>query len=263
MDNTMIVLTSDHGDYLGDHWLGEKDLFHEQSVKVPLIVYDPSPEADATRGTVCDELVESIDLAATFIEAAGGKVPDHIVEGRSLMPFLRGEKPGEWRDFVVSEYDYSATPMAVKLGMEPRDARLFMIADKRWKFMHAEGGIRPMLFDMESDPDEFHDLGGKPGHEAVLAELYEKLARWGRRNAAAGDALRRRHRGDARRLCTQGHFAISRRWLGGSGGTDFEIPGTGTADPRLETERAIMIEPTPLHRADKRIADLVAVAFVR
>jgi arylsulfatase A-like enzyme len=158
MEDTMIVLTSDHGDYLGDHWLGEKDLFHEQSVKVPLIVYDPSPEADATRGTVCDELVESIDLAATFIEAAGGKVPDHIVEGRSLAPFLRGEKPGEWRDFAVSEYDYSATPMA-------------------------------------------------------------------------GDALRRGHRGDARRLCTQGHFAISRRWLGGSGGTDFEIPGTGTADP--------------------------------
>ena len=69
LDDTLIVLTSDHGDYLGDHWLGEKDLFHEQSVKVPLIVVDPSPEADATRGTVCDELVEQIDLAATFIEA--------------------------------------------------------------------------------------------------------------------------------------------------------------------------------------------------
>ena len=48
MDNTVIVITSDHGDYLGDHWLGEKDLFHEPSVKVPLIIYDPSPEADAT-----------------------------------------------------------------------------------------------------------------------------------------------------------------------------------------------------------------------
>ena len=56
MDNTMIVITSDHGDYLGDHWLGEKDLFHEQSVKVPLIIYDPSPDADTTRGTTCDEI---------------------------------------------------------------------------------------------------------------------------------------------------------------------------------------------------------------
>ena len=67
----MIVFTSDHGDYLGDHWLGEKDLFHEPSVKIPLIVYDPSPEADNTRGTVCDALVEAIDLAPTFLEALG------------------------------------------------------------------------------------------------------------------------------------------------------------------------------------------------
>ena len=74
LDDTMIVLTSDHGDYLGDHWLGEKDLFHDPSVKIPLIVYDPRPEADESRGTVSDALVESIDVAATFVEAAGGKV---------------------------------------------------------------------------------------------------------------------------------------------------------------------------------------------
>ena len=70
MDDTMIVLTSDHGDYLGDHWLGEKDLFHEQSVKIPLIIYDPRKTANKTRNTTCNELVESLDLAATFVEAA-------------------------------------------------------------------------------------------------------------------------------------------------------------------------------------------------
>jgi len=51
-DQTMIVFTSDHGDYLGDHWLGEKELFHEESVRIPLIIYDPSANADSTRGTV-------------------------------------------------------------------------------------------------------------------------------------------------------------------------------------------------------------------
>ncbi|MGI9493441.1 MAG: sulfatase-like hydrolase/transferase, partial [Geminicoccaceae bacterium] len=51
-EDTMIVFTSDHGDYLGDHWLGEKELFHECSVRVPLIIHDPRPEADATRGSV-------------------------------------------------------------------------------------------------------------------------------------------------------------------------------------------------------------------
>jgi arylsulfatase A-like enzyme len=183
MEDTMIVVTSDHGDYLGDHWLGEKDLFHEPSVKIPLIIYDPRREADATRGTTCDALVESIDLAATFVEAGGGTVPGHIIEGRSLMPWLNGETPKNWRDFVISEYDYSVTPMRTALGVSADDARLFMVYDGRYKLIHAEGGFRPMLFDTLNDPDEFFDLGGKPGHEAVLAELYEKLANWGRRNA--------------------------------------------------------------------------------
>ena len=180
LDNTMIVLTSDHGDYLGDHWLGEKDLFHEQSVKIPLIVYDPRAQADATRGTTCDALVESIDLAATFVEVAGGKVPDHIIEGRSLVPWLRGEVP-EWREFAISEYDYSATPQCVKLGLEPRDARLFMVFDGRYKMMHAEGGFRPMLFDLQNDPAEFHDLAKGDAHQAEIDRLYGYLARWGRR----------------------------------------------------------------------------------
>ena len=180
MDDTMIVLTSDHGDYLGDHWLGEKDLFHEQSVKIPLIIYDPREEADSIRGTVCDALVESIDLAATFVDAAGGTVPDHIIEGRSLLPWLRGEVP-EWREFVISEFDYSVTPMSVQLGLEPRDARLFMVFDGRYKLMHAEGGFRPMLFDLAEDPNEFHDLAKGNSHRQEIERLYGYLSQWGLR----------------------------------------------------------------------------------
>ena len=186
MEDTMIVITSDHGDYLGDHWLGEKDLFHEQSAKIPMIIYDPSSEADAGRGTVCDELVEAIDLAATFVEYCGGEVPNHIIEGRSLMPFLKGEQPEEWRDYAISEYDYSQTPMAVRLNLSPTDSRLFMVADKRWKFMHAEGGDKsgpfpPMLFDMENDPEEFFDLGTDPQYQEIIDLMYERLGKWGRR----------------------------------------------------------------------------------
>ena len=179
-NNTMIVITSDHGDYLGDHWLGEKDLFHEQSVKIPMIIFDPRKAADATRGTTCDALVESIDLAATFVEAAGGKVPDHIIEGRSLTPWLHGEIP-PWRKYVISEYDYSVTPQAAKLGVEPRDARLFMIFDGRYKMMHAEGGFRPMLFDLKEDPKEFHDLAKGQKHQNEIDRLYIGLGSWGRR----------------------------------------------------------------------------------
>ena len=202
MDDTMIVLTSDHGDYLGDHWLGEKDLFHDPSVRVPLIVYDPSVQADTTRGTVCDALVESIDLTATFIEAAGGRVPDQIVEGRSLLPFLHGAAPEVWRDVVISEYDYSATPMAGKLGLAPKEARLFMVFDGRYKLMHAEGGLPPMLFDTENDPQEFTDLGTSKAHAGIRTALYERLAQWARRPAqrtTVTDAQLVARRGKSRR----------------------------------------------------------------
>jgi arylsulfatase A-like enzyme len=183
LDDTMIVLTSDHGDYLGDHWLGEKELFHNQSVKVPLIIYDPSSYADNSRGSVCSELVESIDLVPTFIEIAGGKVPDNIVEGKSLLPLLRGESPTEWREFLVSEYDYSPTEVAGRLDIQPKDARLFMIADKNWKFIHCEGGFRPMLFDLMNDPDELNDLGDSPDHKKIVQKMYGHLSKWARRSS--------------------------------------------------------------------------------
>ncbi|MFT7191624.1 MAG: arylsulfatase A-like enzyme [Dinoroseobacter sp.] len=182
-DDTMIVLTSDHGDYLGDHWLGEKDFFHDPSVKIPMIIMDPRAEADSTRGTTCAALVEAIDLAATFVEAAGGKVPDHIIEGRSLMPWLHGQTPDAWRKYVISEYDYSVTPRATSLGVSPKDARLFMIFDGRFKLIHAEGGFAPMLFDLEADPDEFTNLGTSELHLDQIDRLYGLLGEWGRRCA--------------------------------------------------------------------------------
>jgi arylsulfatase A-like enzyme len=182
LDNTMIVFTSDHGDYLGDHWLGDKDFFHDASVKIPLIIYDPSPAADKARGNACDALVESIDLAPTFLAVAGGDPAQqsHRLEGRSLLPLLHGETPAQWRPFAVSEYDYGMMPASAELGVAPRDARLFMIADKRWKLVHAIG-FRPMLFDMQSDPDELRDLGADPAHAEICERLSAALAQWGLR----------------------------------------------------------------------------------
>jgi arylsulfatase A-like enzyme len=179
-ENTLVVFTSDHGDYLGDHWLGEKEFFHEPSVKIPLIICDPA--ASATRGTVCDELVEAIDLAPTFLEALGADPAQqsHRLEGRSLIALLRDGAPSNWRSYTISEYDYSIQPPAETLGVEPRDARLFMIADKRWKLIHAIG-FRPMLFDLASDPQELRDLGADPAFAAERARLEDALAKWGLR----------------------------------------------------------------------------------
>ena len=179
LENTMIVFTSDHGDYLGDHWLGEKYLFHDQSVRVPLIIADPSPEANATRGSVSDALVEMIDLAPTFLEVTGGAPKPHVLEGRSLLPLLRGEKPSAWRQIAFSEYDYAFDLARIKLAVPIPDARAYMVTDGRWKYIHADG-FRPMLFDLVTDPQELNDRGGDPSCAAECARLYEHLARWSR-----------------------------------------------------------------------------------
>jgi len=70
--------------------------------------------------------------------------------------------------------------VAAKLGIEPRNARLFMVADQRWKYVHAVG-FRPMLYDLENDPSEFNDLGADPACEAERQRLGAALAEWGLR----------------------------------------------------------------------------------
>ena len=143
LDDTLLVLTSDHGDYLGDHYLGEKGLWHDCSVKVPLIIMDPDESADATRGTHSSEMVEAIDLLPTFldVQAGDGEAAKrrHVLEGHSLLPLLRqvsveksSDSSSTWRDHAISEYDFSMVPIRDVLGLtcllytspSPRDATL-------------------------------------------------------------------------------------------------------------------------------------------
>ncbi|PSL19729.1 sulfatase-like hydrolase/transferase [Shimia abyssi] len=176
LENTMIVFTSDHGDYMGDHWMGDKDYFHNPSVKVPLIISDPQSEADATRGTTDASLVELIDLLPTFVEYYGGEIPYNILEGRSLLPKLHGDTP-EWRDFVISEYDYSCQVFRPETGKEPLECRSYMVATKDWKYVHAPG-YPPVLFDLKNDPDEMTDLGRNPDHEDIRQSMFKRLGNW-------------------------------------------------------------------------------------
>ncbi len=174
MKDTMIVFTSDHGDYHGDHWLGEKELFHEQIVRVPMIIYDPNVSANSNRGVKEKRFIEAIDLLPTFLDAVGSKVSKHRLEGQSLIPMLRGEKIDIWKDSVFSETDYSFNEARKILNLGASDARAFMIRNKKWKYIYYKG-FPSQLFDLENDPDEFVDLGQSLDHIKIREEMKELL----------------------------------------------------------------------------------------
>ena len=176
LKDTMIVFTSDHGDYMGDHWLGDKDFLHDPAVRIPLIIVDPDAAADSTRGSVNDAMIEGIDLLPTFVDFAGGEVADHILEGYSLMPALRGG-PLHQREYVISEYDYSSQVFSPQTGHSPRDCRSYMIQTREWKYIHAPG-FPPLLFDLINDPGELRDLGRNPDYSQQRQDMHNLLADW-------------------------------------------------------------------------------------
>jgi len=180
MEDTMIVFCSDHGDNMGDHWMGEKDLFHDCSARVPMIIYDPRSQADAGRGTSCNHLIEGVDLVPTFLDFFGGDKIPHILEGRSLQPLLH-QQSTDWRSYCVSEYDYSTRDARRALQVDQNDARLAMIFDGRWKYIHVEK-MRPMLFDLKTDPKEVIDLGDDPAFADQIARLSALHFEWTRQH---------------------------------------------------------------------------------
>jgi arylsulfatase A-like enzyme len=177
--DTLIVFTADHGDFLGDHWLGEKELFYDTVQRVPMIVYDPSPVADATRGGIEERFTSCVDVVPTILDALGLPAYDERIEGRSLLPLTRRDALGaaHWREFVVSELDYSFRAARLTLDRKPDECRAWMVRDAHWKYVHWLG-FRPQLFDLLADPNEFVDLGASPTHDAVRTSMHEKLTRW-------------------------------------------------------------------------------------
>lgn len=174
-DNTLIVFTSDHGDYMGDHWLGEKELFHEPSVSVPLIIVDPDTRADATRGQVDDRLVEGIDILPTILEALNVKVPEQRIEGQSLLSKMRDRSDQQpWREAALSEIDYSYYQARIDLGIEPSQARAYMLKTNDWKYVYFKG-FRPQLFDLKNDPLELEDLGESKNTQSIRSEFQGEL----------------------------------------------------------------------------------------
>ncbi|MEI6384934.1 MAG: sulfatase-like hydrolase/transferase [Betaproteobacteria bacterium] len=198
-DNTLIVFTSDHGDYMGDHWLGEKELFHEPSVSVPLIIVDPDTRADATRGQVDERLVEGIDILPTILEALNVKVPEQRIEGQSLLSKMRDRSDQQpWREAALSEIDYSYYQARIDLGIEPSQARAYMLKTNDWKYVYFKG-FRPQLFDLKNDPLELEDLGESKNTQSIRSEfqgeLLERLTERRNRVTVSDDVVQERTAG--------------------------------------------------------------------
>ena len=173
-EETLIVFTADHSDYLGDHWLGEKEFMYEQGVRIPMIIADPS--SPQTHGTVSQALVEAIDLVPTFLDTVGQPMPHHWLEGQSLRPLLQGQV-GSVREAAFSELDYAIYGAARELGLRPHQARMVMARSERYKYIHYDG-LPPQLFDMHEDPQELRDLGRDPGYARARDEHLGLVFDW-------------------------------------------------------------------------------------
>ena len=176
MRDTLIVFTTDHGEFMGDRGLGEKELLHDEIVRVPLVIYDPSTRADATRGHAEARFVEGVDLVPTILDALGLAVPAHRIEGRSLLPLVHGGAMA-WRDAVFSEIDYGFRRARQVLGRGVRDCRGWMVRTSDWKYVQWDG-MRPQLFDLCRDPGEEIDLGARAEHAAIVREMRDRLCAW-------------------------------------------------------------------------------------
>ena len=167
-ERTVIVLTSDHGYFYGEHQLNdERRLAYEETIRIPLIVrYPPLAAAGATPA----QLVQAIDIAPTLLDLA--RVADPVQrQGMSLVPLLRGED-APWRDSILVEYSSDTVFPRI------RDMGYQAVRTQRHKYIHyLELPGMDELYDLEADPYELSNLIGTPRGRDLLPALQAELAR--------------------------------------------------------------------------------------
>jgi len=164
-ENTLVIYCSDHGEMAGEHGCWWKSNYYEGSARVPLIARLPGA---VPAGFVCDAVCNLVDLGPTFADIAGTR-DDLCGDGRSLWPTLRGRHPEDWLDETFSELaDFRGAPPVFPSRMiRSGPWKLWAYAD--------EDNLPPVLFDLEHDPGEEHDLGQTPDHAGIRGELLRKV----------------------------------------------------------------------------------------
>ena len=164
MENTIIVYTSDQGFFLGEHGWYDKRFIYDESFKTPLLVAWPG---QVKAGTLSDELVQNLDFAQTFLEAAGVDAPDDM-QGESLVPLLTGNEDKWTRDAVYYHYyEYPAEHMV---------NRHYAIVTKEYKLIHyyyVEDQWE--LIDRKKDPMELRNVYEDPAYAEIREDLHNRL----------------------------------------------------------------------------------------
>ena len=173
LENTLIIYTSDHGDMLGLYGCWGKQLYHEPSAGVPLLIGGPGiPEGQST-----DKVISLADLFPTTCALAGLPIPPGL-DGVDLSALVRDPASGQSaREFVPSAtYRYG---VRINHNQTPEDlpsSAWRSVRDERWKYVEVEGGPR-LLFDMETDPTEGANLAEQPARQERCARMKEWLYR--------------------------------------------------------------------------------------
>ncbi len=182
-DDTLVVLTSDHGEQLGDHWLWGKLGWFDESYHVPLIVRDPLGRAEATRGSQVERFTEHVDVFPTVVDLLGGRVPRQC-DGRSLTPFLHAPDPVEaapadWRHEVHWECDFRV-PGASRVD----ELNLCVLRDEHGKYVQfALPGLPAIFYDLDLDPHETVDRASDPAWAPKVLDYAQRMLAWRMRNA--------------------------------------------------------------------------------
>lgn len=148
----------------------------DPAYRIPLVIRDP--DQPAQHGTTVDAFTETVDITPTLLDLIGQAVPTSM-NGKSLRPFLQGDAPETWRDCVHMELDFGEpdadTDWQKATGARLELANLASLREQRFKLVHFNGNLPPLLFDLKDDPDEMHNLADDPAHMATRLRLTQKL----------------------------------------------------------------------------------------
>jgi len=181
-DETLVILTSDHGEQLGDHWLMSKTGFFDESYRIPLIVRDPRPGAEAGRGRQVEAVTESVDVMPSVLDALDAPIPRQC-QGLPLTAWIEGRTPARWRDAAHVEYDFGDPVFRgaeTHFGLSSDRCGVATITDGRYKYVHFQAcdDLPPLLFDLHRDPDQLDNRAGDPAYATVMAEMAQRLLSW-------------------------------------------------------------------------------------